>query len=90
MLDFKSPCDFAVYFPKIALTTLCYYYVHAVVRGLLSMFESLSASSRDANSSDCTGGGGAMLGWGEGGRELRLLCGFNQYTLLQNRHSCVL
>ena len=65
MLDFKSPCDFAVYFPKIALTTLCYYYVHAVVRGLLSMFESLSASSRDANSSDCTGGGSnARLGRG--------------------------
>ena len=30
-----------------------------------------------------------MLGWGGGGegggRELRLLCGFNHYTLLQNR-----
>ena len=32
----------------------------------------------------CVGGGGeATLGWG--GRELTLLCGFNQYTLLQNR-----
>ena len=26
-----------------------------------------------------------MLGMGSGGQELRLLCGFNQYTLLQNR-----
>ena len=32
-----------------------------------------------------SGGEEAMLDWGGGGRELRLLCGFNQYTLFQNR-----
>ena len=31
-----------------------------------------------------TGGGSNARLW-EGGRELRLLCGFNQYTLIQNR-----